>query len=223
MRLRICPVRLRVYVRRLCACARRHFLQPRACVAVLVGKRTIHASNGYPGREKPWRQFPQRPPDGGQGSQLCLTSHLGRPGLFSLPIPQWPGRSGCSHWPRADAGPLNPSAPSPQCKRRRERGRELGARKDPKGRFGELPWWSLDAGRWTPVFRAGCSQDPWTRREGSSTLKTRGTLSGPANSGRWGSVGRGRRFQEVEEGDGPIGWSNLQSSGWRLSFFSGRK
>ena len=81
---------------------------------------------------------------------MGLASQPGHPGL-SLPIPQWPGGSGQSHEPGVDAGLLNPSAPSPQCSRRRERGRELSAHKDPKGLFGELPWWSLDAGRWSEL------------------------------------------------------------------------
>lgn len=43
--------------------------------------------------------------------------------------------------------PLNLSAPSLQCKWRQERGRELGAHKDPKGLFSQLLWWSLDTER----------------------------------------------------------------------------
>ena len=108
--------------------------------------------NGYPGREKPWRRFSQTPPDGARGSQFCLAACLGA--LGSLPIPRWPGGSGRSRPHGVDPGPLNPSAPSPQCRRRQKRGRELGARKDPKGLFGELPWRSLDARRWSSELAA---------------------------------------------------------------------
>lgn len=108
--------------------------------------------NGYPGREKPWRRFSQTPPDGARGSQFCLAARLGA--LGSLPIPRWPGGSGRSRPHGVDPGPLNPIAPSQQCRRRQERRRELGGRKDPKGLFGELPWRSLDARRWSSELAA---------------------------------------------------------------------
>ena len=140
---------------------------------------------------------------------MGLASQPGHPGL-SLPIPQWPGGSGQSHEPGAEAGLLNPSAPSPQCSRRRERGRELSAHKDPKGLFGELPWWSLDAGRWSELAVASTHGH---EGRATRTFNPEGPWVYLLAPGTGAPLGGGCRYQEVEEGDRLVGWFNLQSSG----------
>ena len=100
-----------------------------------------------------------------------------RPGL-SLPIPRWPGSSGWSHLPRADAGPLNPSALSPQCRQRRERGRV--PTKIQRGCLASCPGglWTPDAGlqswpRPGPMDTRGGRLDPPTPRDPGSTCQLR--------------------------------------------------
>ena len=175
-------MRLRVYVRRLCACTR-HFLQPRPCIAVLIGKCDHprfewlaalggEASAAVPTTAARWRAritvLPGRP---------SWRWPSRRPGL-SLPIPRWPGSSGWSHLPRADAGPLNPSALSPQCRQRRERGRV--PTKIQRGCLASCPGglWTPDAGlqswpRPGPMDTRGGRLDPPTPRDPGSTCQLR--------------------------------------------------
>lgn len=167
----MCPVRLRVYVRRLCACARRHFLQPRLCVAVLTRKCDHprfewlaalggEASAAVPTTAARWRAritvLPGRP---------SWRWPSRRPGL-SLRIPRWPGSYGWSYLPRADGGPLNPSALSPQCRQRRERGRVPA--KIQRGCLASCP-----GGLWTPDagLQSWPRPGPMDTRGGQSTLQ----------------------------------------------------
>lgn len=80
-----------------------------------------------------------------------------------------------------------------------EAGERKGARKDPKGLFGELPWWSLDARRWSSELaaarthgHAGRAVDPSTLRDPEWTcqlmalgLRGEGTSLSRGGRGRW--------------------------------------
>nr|XP_044619074.1 zinc finger protein 185 isoform X7 [Equus asinus] len=117
-------MRLLACVRRVCACARRHFLLPRAWIAVPLGKCDRPRTKWLTGARAAsasllLRPCPRRPPDGARGSQTGRAAHL------------WPA------WARAGLLVRSPLAlglkQAPLSRRRRERGRELGAREEPKG------------------------------------------------------------------------------------------